>query len=111
MQHDKGRKPTAFPCLTVWVLPKGYGDDMGRNGYFAQIITRKIKVWCEENDATQQDFCRKVGLHPNMITRYKKGKAYPTDEVLEAMCYVLGCDANEFIPVVKKEKTLSDQRN
>ena len=81
---------------------------MERNTYFAQIFKRKIKVWCETNEATQQEFCNKVGVHPNMITRYKQGRAYPTNEVLETMCSVLGCDANEFIPVVKKEKTLAD---
>lgn len=81
---------------------------MERNNYFAEIFKRKIKAWCNANDATQQDFCKKVGITPNMITRYKQGKAYPTKEVLEIMCSVLGCNANDFIPVVKKEKTLAD---
>lgn len=81
---------------------------MERNTYFAQIFEQKIKVWCKANKSTQQDFGNRVGITPNMITRYKQGNAYPTNEVLEKMCSVLGCNANEFIPVVKKEKTLAD---
>ena len=75
---------------------------MERNTYFAQIFEQKIKAWCKTNKSTQQEFCNKVGITPNMITRYKQGKAYPTKEVLEIMCSVLGCNANDFIPVVKK---------
>lgn len=81
---------------------------MERNTYFAQIFGQKIKAWCKANKSTQQEFCNIVGITPNMIGRYKHCKSYPTKEVLEKMCSVLECDANEFIPVVKKEKTLAD---
>ena len=103
----KADSPSAFP-ICYCGHTEGQGEKMKRNTYFAQIFEQKIKAWCKTNKATQQDFCNRVGVHPNMITRYKQGKAYPTKEVLEIMCSVLGCNANEFIPVAKKEKTLSD---
>ena len=81
---------------------------MERNNYFAQVFEEKLKEWCKTNNAKKQDFCNKVGIHTNMIARYLKGIAYPTNEVLEKMCSVLGCGLNDFIPVVKKEKTLAD---
>lgn len=81
---------------------------MERNVYFACIFEQKIKEWCKTNNAKKQDFCNKVGIHTNMIARYRKGIAYPTNEVLEKMCSVLGCSPNDFIPVVKKEKTLDE---
>lgn len=89
-------------------VAKGYGDDMGRNYYFSRVFTQKLKMWCEENDATQQDFCSKVGVTKNMITRYKKGEAYPTVEVLKTICSVFECAVDEFIPIVTKQKTLAD---
>lgn len=81
---------------------------MERNIYFSQIFKEKIKEWCKANGCTQAEFADAVGIHPNMVSRYTKGKAYPAEELLKKMCSVFGCSYNDFIPVVKKEKTLAD---
>lgn len=90
----------------------------GQNLYFSTVFSKKLDEWLskEEYDEygnkkrrTQADFAKHVGLHPNMITRYKKGEAYPQDqERLEWIAQALDSDVSDFIPATPTEKLAFD---
>lgn len=70
-----------------------------RNSYFASIFSRELERWKKETKKSQEDFAVAIGLSgKNMITRYKKGVAYPEPETLESICSVLGVDQSIFYP-------------
>ena len=84
---------------------------MDRNKFFSQVFSRKLKEWCQENGLKQADFCQQIGVHANMVARYKSGKAYPTPETMDKLCSVLGCSTEDLVPdvgMIKPERTLAD---
>ena len=70
-----------------------------RNSYFAAVFSRELDRWKKETKKSQEDFAIAIGLSgKNMITRYKKGTAYPEPETLESICSELGVDQSIFHP-------------
>lgn len=69
-----------------------------RNAFFADIFTRELNRWKQEHRKNQEAFAAEIDVEPNMITRYKQGKAYPTDTTLEKICKVLQVEKSEFYP-------------
>lgn len=69
-----------------------------KNQYFANAFSDLLRKWCKTHGSKQEDFAKVVGVHANMITRYKKGEAYPTDEVIERIAQILNVDKSVFFP-------------
>ena len=69
-----------------------------KNQYFSEVFSDLLKEWCKANGSTQAKFADAVGIHPNMISRYKKGEAYPTDDVIEWIAQALNVDKSVFFP-------------
>lgn len=69
-----------------------------KNQYFSEVFSDLLKEWCKANGSTQADFADVVGVHPNMISRYKKGEAYPTDDVIDWIAQALKVDKSVFFP-------------
>ena len=69
-----------------------------RNAFFANAFARELDKWKKETSRSQQDFAELIEVEPNMITRYKQGKAHPGDERMEAICKVLGVEKAVFYP-------------
>ena len=70
-----------------------------RNSYFAAVFSRELDRWKKETKKSQEDFAIAIGLSgKNMVTRYKKGTAYPEPETLERICFELGVDQSIFHP-------------
>ena len=69
-----------------------------RNAFFANAFARELDKWKKETRRSQQDFAELIDVEPNMITRYKQGKAHPGDERMEAICKVLGVEKAVFYP-------------
>lgn len=69
-----------------------------KNQYFSEVFSDLLKEWCKANGSTQAEFADVVGVHPNMISRYKKGEAYPTDDVIEWIAQALNVDKSVFFP-------------
>lgn len=90
----------------------------GQNLYFSAVFSKLLDEWLSEYTVdeygdkrrrTQADFAKLVGIHPNMITRYKKGEAYPQDQDrLEWIAQALNVDVNTFIPTTPTEKLAFD---
>lgn len=71
--------------------------------YFGRRFNEALAKWKKESGKTQDDFSKEAFVSPNMITRYKKGEAFPSDAVLEDICKVLGVDEDCFIPTGSDE--------
>lgn len=70
-----------------------------RNSYFADVFSRELDRWKKETAKSQEDFAIAIGLSgKNMISRYKKGTAYPEPKTLKQICEVLGVDRSVFYP-------------
>ena len=70
-----------------------------RNSYFAAVFSRELDRWKKDTKKSQEDFAIAIGLSgKNMITRYKKGTAYPEPETFERICSELGVDQSIFHP-------------
>ena len=70
-----------------------------RNSYFAAVFSKELDRWKKEKKQSQEDFANAIGLNgKNMVTRYKKGTAYPERETLDRICSVLGVDQSIFHP-------------
>lgn len=69
-----------------------------RNAFFAEVFTRELNRWKKDQHKSQEKFAEEIHVEPNMITRYKQGKAYPSDGTLEAICRVLQVDKSVFYP-------------
>ena len=81
-----------------------------RNSYFATIFSRELDRWKKETKKSQEDFAIAIGLSgKNMITRYKKGTAYPEPKTLDCICEVLGVDESMFYPLTYEDKFLYDK--
>lgn len=91
----------------------------GRNLYFSIVFSKLLDEWLKGDISdtngmtrkrTQVDFANRVGLHPNMITRYKKGEAYPQDEErMQWIADAFGVDLNIFTPSTPAEKIAFDE--
>ena len=80
-----------------------------RNSYFAAVFSRELERWKKENNKSQEDFAIAIGLSgKNMITRYKKGTAYPEPENLERICKVLSVEASVFYPSTFEDRLSYD---
>lgn len=69
-----------------------------KNQYFSEVFSELLEEWCKTNGSTQASFAEAVGVHPNMISRYKRGEAYPTDDVIDWIAQALNVDKSAFFP-------------
>lgn len=90
----------------------------GKNLFFSLKFSKLLDEWLSEctidedgntKRRTQKDFAEMVGLHPNMISRYRKGNAYPGDDQLSWIAQALNVDVSEFIPTTDTERLAFDE--
>ena len=79
-----------------------------RNSFFAVTFTRELDRWKKGNRKSQEDFAEAIGKGPNMITRYKSGKDFPSEDTLAEICRVLQVDQSIFYPKTFDEKLKYD---
>lgn len=79
-----------------------------QNEFFANVFCRELNRWKKENHKTQENFAEAVNVEPNMISRYKKGIARPTDDRLTEICKVLCVDSSIFFPQTPEDHYHSD---
>lgn len=75
-----------------------------KNEYFAVAFTKELDRWKKENHCSQEEFAARVEVDPNMITRYKKGIAHPTELTLERICAELGVEKSIFYPSTVEDR-------
>lgn len=80
-----------------------------RNLFFATVFSRELDRWKNETGNNQEAFGELTGIHPNSISRYKKGAAFPTAPVLDIICKTLGVNESIFFPSTPVEKLLYDE--
>ena len=80
-----------------------------RNAFFASVFTRELGRWKQANRTSQEAFAEAIGVEANMITRYKQGKAHPSEATMERICTVLGLENASFYPSTFDEKLKYDK--
>ena len=81
----------------------------GRNQYFASVFSTELDRWKQTTGKTQADFAEITGIHPNSISRYKKGDAFPTPPVIYTICKTLNVEESIFYPQTTAERLLFDE--
>lgn len=100
-----------------WIIVKD------KNKYFAEVFTKLLSDWLKECDIdeygepqkrTQLSFINAykeanngASLHPNMISRYKKGESFPNDP--EALARVFNVDSSVFFPSSFQDRMVYDE--
>lgn len=69
-----------------------------RNEYFASVFSAELNHWKQLTGKTQSEFAEITRIHPNSISRYKKGDAFPTPPVLAVICETLNVEESIFYP-------------
>ena len=80
-----------------------------RNAFFAEVFTRELNRWKQEQHKNQEDFAEEIQVVPNMISRYKKGDAYPADSTMEEICRVLQVEKSIFYPQSFEDRMKYDE--
>lgn len=81
----------------------------GRNQYFASVFSTELDRWKQTTGKTQAEFSIITGIHPNSISRYKKGDAFPTPPVIDVICRTLNVEESIFYPSTDLDKLLYDE--
>ena len=81
----------------------------GRNQYFASVFSSELDRWKQATGKTQAEFAEITGIHPNSISRYKKGDAFPTPPVIDVICKTLSVEESIFYPSTDLDKLLYDE--
>lgn len=81
-----------------------------RNQFFAIAFSNELERWKKATGHTQAEFSEMTGIHPNSISRYKGGKAFPTEPALNAICRVLKVDESVFYPATIADRILYDEK-
>ena len=76
--------------------------------YFGRKFDELLKEWKSKNRKTQKDFCAAAGVSKNIVTAWKRGKAFPRDAQMQKICDVLGIDQRAFEPCFPLERDLVD---
>ncbi|MFR7905877.1 MAG: helix-turn-helix domain-containing protein [Coprococcus eutactus] len=69
-----------------------------KNEYFANKFTKLLEQWKKDNKKSQADFAELTHIHPNNISRYKKGDVFPSDSVLTTIAKTLNVSTDCFYP-------------
>lgn len=61
-------------------------------------FAKKIKKYREENNLTQTEFAKMIGVSPRTLAHYEDGERYPRDvDVYRKIAEVMKCDYNYLI--------------
>ncbi len=80
-----------------------------RNTFFSMVFSKELDRWKKATRHTQSDFSEMTGIHPNSISRYKKGTAFPTGPALAEICKILQVEENVFYPSTIADRLLYDE--
>lgn len=83
----------------------------GRNDYFKSVFSTELEKWKEKNHLSQEVFAERIGVEPNMISRYKKHGVYPSDKTLTAICREFGVSKEHFYPKTLYEHYFYDEES
>lgn len=76
------------------IVYRDYGD-----------IVFDIKTIMDKKGITLNQIVKKTGLHHQVIKRYYEGTIVRYDkDVLSKLCFVIGCDLNDFMHYEKPKK-------
>lgn len=59
-------------------------------------ISEKIKIYRADNNISQSEFGRKLGVSPQAVYKWEKEICYPDITFLPAIAVVVGCSINDF---------------
>lgn len=59
-------------------------------------ISEKIKKYRAENNISQSEFGRIIGVSPQAVYKWEKGICYPDITFLPALASLMGCGINDF---------------
>lgn len=60
------------------------------------VISARIKEYRRENNITQSEFGRLIGVSPQAVYKWEKEICYPDITFLPALASLMGCGINDF---------------
>lgn len=61
-------------------------------------IINRIDSLIKKNGMNANEFAKKIGKRPGIVTDWRTGRAFPSLEVLFNICQILNCNFYELIP-------------
>ena len=72
--------------------------------FFGAVFTELLSRWKREEKKTEKDFAKRVNVHPNMVTNWKKGLSYPQAANMVSICSELKVNDSVFNPITSHER-------
>ena len=60
-------------------------------------IADKIKAYREQNDLSQRDFAKLIGVSTQAVYKWEKQICYPDIMLLPHLAHILGCGTDDFL--------------
>ena len=71
--------------------------------YFGDMFTEQLEKWKRINHKTEKEFANAIGVHPNMVTKWKQGKSFPQAANMKSICAEMRIHESTFNPFTNFE--------
>lgn len=72
-------------------------------------IAQKIKEYREQNDLSQRDFAKLIGVSTQAVYKWEKQICYPDIMLLSHLARILGCGTDDFFETISQTTNLLPQ--
>lgn len=72
-------------------------------------IAQKIKEYREQNDLSQRNFAKLIGVSTQAVYKWEKQICYPDIMLLPHLARILGCGTDDFFEIISQMPNLSTQ--
>lgn len=72
-------------------------------------ISEKIKEYRKQNNLSQRNFAKLIGVSTQAVCKWEKQTCYPDIMFLPHLAHILGCGTDDFFEIISQTPNLSTQ--
>lgn len=71
------------------------------------MISERLKILRKNKGLTQKELSEKIGVTEQAVSKWERGKSYPSIDVIQAMTNILDCSPNDLFGYTEGEKNFN----